>query len=86
MRCAKNTGRSAAQKEYLHILELAAKRGESIVEDALRVLLGRRDPLHADVVARLTEPGAPSPLTTVEVTPVSLAVFDELLCGEGAAA
>jgi hypothetical protein len=79
-------GPKRGAKEYLHILELAARRGEAIVEDVLRVLLGRRDPLHAHAVARLTEPGAPSPLTTVEVAPVSLAVFDELLCGEGAAA
>jgi len=56
------------------------------VEDTIRVLLGRRDPLNADAVANLTKEGAPSPLTTVEVEPVSLAVFDELLCGEGAAA
>jgi hypothetical protein len=65
---------------------LAAKRGESIVEDGVRLLLGRRDSLNADAVTRLTEQGALSPLTTVEVAPVSLAVFDELLCGEGAAA
>ncbi|MBV9404830.1 MAG: hypothetical protein JO211_05765, partial [Acidobacteriaceae bacterium] len=63
-----------------------ARRGESMVEDVVRVLLGRCDPLNADAVAHLTEPGAPPPLTTVEVVPVSLAMFDELLCGEGAAA
>jgi hypothetical protein len=79
-------GPKRGAKEYLQILALAAKRGESLVEDAVRVLLGRRDPLSADAVAHLTEQGAPSPLTTVEVAPVSLAVFDELLCGEGAAA
>ncbi len=79
-------GPKRGAKEYLRILMLAAKRGESMVEDVIRVLLGRRDPLNADTVAHLTEQGAPSPLTTVEVAPVSLAVFDELLCGEGAAA
>jgi hypothetical protein len=42
--------------------------------------------LNAETAAHLTEQDAPSPLMTVEVTPVSLAVFDELLCGEGAAA
>jgi len=42
--------------------------------------------LNANAVAHLTEPGAPPLLTTVEVAPVSLAVFDELLGGEGAAA
>jgi hypothetical protein len=40
--------------------------------------------LNAEAVSHLTEPGAPPPLMTVEVDPVSLAVFDELLCGEGA--
>jgi hypothetical protein len=79
-------GPKRGAKEYLQILALAAKRGESMVEDIIRVLLGRRDPLNAETVSQLTECGAPSPLTTVEVAPVSLAVFDELLCGEGAAA
>jgi hypothetical protein len=79
-------GPKRGAKEYLQILGLAAKRGESMVEDIVRLLLGRCDPLNAEAVARLSEPGAPPPLTTVEVAAVSLAVFDELLCGEGAAA
>src|SRR5947199_3159450 len=61
-------------REYLEILLLAAKRGESLVEETVRVLLGRRDPLNADAVAHLTQPGAPSALLTVEVATVSLAV------------
>jgi hypothetical protein len=79
-------GPKRGAKEYLEILALAAKRGESLVEETIRVLLGRRDPLNAASVSELTEQGAPPLLTTVEVEPVSLAVFDELLCGEGAAA
>ena len=79
-------GPKRGAKEYLQILALAAKRGESMVEEVIRVVLGRRDPLNADTVARLSDPGAPPVLTTVEVAPVSLAVFDELLCEEGAAA
>jgi Integrase core domain len=78
-------GPKRGSKEYLEILALAAKRGESLVEETIRVLLGRRDPLDAATVAELTQQGAPPLLTTVEVEPVSLAVFDELLC-EGAAA
>jgi transcriptional regulator with XRE-family HTH domain len=78
-------GPKRGAKEYVEILALAAKRGESVVEEAIRVLLGRRDPLDAATVAELTQQGAPALLTTVEVEPVSLAVFDELLC-EGAAA
>jgi hypothetical protein len=79
-------GPKRGAKEYLGILALAAKRGEAVVEETVRLLLGRRDPLHAAGVAALTEQGAPPLLTTVEVEPVSLTVFDELLCGEGAAA
>lgn len=79
-------GPKRGAKEYLQILALAAKRGEAVVEDGVRILLGRRDPLHASVVAHLTEQGALSPLTAVEVAPVSLSVFDELLSSEGAAA
>jgi hypothetical protein len=78
-------GPKRGAKEYLEILVLAAKRGESVVEETIRVLLGRSDPLNAAGVAELTEHGAPPLLTTIEVEPVSLAVFDELLC-EGAAA
>jgi hypothetical protein len=78
-------GPKRGAKEYLEILALAAKRGESVVEETIRVLLGRRDPLNAASVAELTEQGAPPLLTTIEVEPVSLAVFDELLC-DGAAA
>src|SRR5437764_2948600 len=68
-------GPKRGAKEYLQILALAAKRGESLVEDGVRLLLGRRDPLNAAAVAHLTEPGAPSPLLTVEVATVSVAVF-----------
>ena len=55
-------GPKRGAKEYLQILALAAKRGESTVEDVVRILLGRRDPLNADAVAHLTELGAPPPL------------------------
>ena len=79
-------GPKRGSKEYLEILALAAKRGELAVEETIRVLLGRRDPLNATAVADLTQQGAPPLLTTVEVEPVSLTVFDELLCGDGVAA
>ena len=79
-------GPKRGAKEYLEILALAAKRSESVVEETIRVLLGRCDPLNAATIKELTEQDAPPLLTTVEVEPVSLAVFDELLCGEGAAA
>jgi len=79
-------GPKRGAKEYLQILARAAKQGESRVEEAIRLLLGRRDPLNAEMVASLIEEGAPPLLTTVEVDPVSLTVFDELLDGQEVAA
>jgi hypothetical protein len=79
-------GPKRGAKEYLEILALAAKRGESLLEETIRILLGRRDPLNAGTVANLTQQDAPPLLTTIEVDPVSLAVFDELLDGQEAAA
>jgi hypothetical protein len=75
-------------KEYVQILALAARRGESMVEESLRVLLkGNPEQMSAAIVAGMLKDGAPrTPITTVEVDPVSLAVFDELLTGDEVAA
>lgn len=79
-------GPKRGAKEYLEILALAAKRGESVLEETIRVLLGRRATLNAETIANLTEQGSPPLVTNVEVDPVSLAVFDELLGGQEEAA
>jgi hypothetical protein len=75
-------------KEYVKILALAARRGESMVEQSLRVLLKQESKaLSAVSVVEMMESGnAMEPMTAVEIEPVSLAVFDELLSGEGVAA
>src|SRR3954463_4919171 len=75
-------GPKSGAKEYLEILFLAARRGEARVEAAVRFLLGSQQILNADGTARLTEENAPALLNTVEVDPVSLEVFDELLTGK----
>ncbi len=73
-------------KEYLQILALAARRGESLVEETLRVL-GKEGRVSATTVAQMLEGNVPcAPITAVEVEPVSLTVFDELLSGGEAAA
>jgi hypothetical protein len=75
-------------KEYVQILALAARRGESMVEESLRALLKESpERLSAAALLAMLENGAPqAPITAVEVEPVSLAVFDELLStGEVAA-
>jgi hypothetical protein len=78
--------RGAAQ--YLEILALAARRSEALVEDALRFLLGGdRDRLSAEAVQQLIDaPNLRPTIPQVVVEPVSLAVFDELLSGDEAAA
>ncbi|HET9321861.1 MAG TPA: IS21 family transposase [Bryobacteraceae bacterium] len=73
-------------KEYIQMLALAARRGESLVEETLRVLL-KESGLSATAVGQMLEGTIPrTPITAVEVEPVSLAVFDELLTGDEVAA
>jgi hypothetical protein len=56
------------------------------VEEAVRVLL-KEGRLSAATVAQMLEGNVPcAPITAVEVEPVSLAVFDELLTGGEVAA
>ena len=75
-------------KEYVKILALAARHGESKVEELLRAALKKSpERLSAESVAGMLDDGAPrAPITAVEVEPVSLAVFDELLAADEAAA
>lgn len=79
-------GPKRGAQEYLGILLLAARRGEALVEGAIRFLLGSQQALNAQEAIRLTEVNAPAPLTTIAVDPVSLAVFDDLLTREDTAA
>lgn len=78
-----------ANKRYLRILELAAKRGEARVDQALGRLLEDgeigEDKLTAEAVEALLAAGsAMAPVTAIEVAEVALASFDELLGGNGA--
>jgi Mu transposase, C-terminal domain len=74
-------------KQYVEILALAAGRGESLVEGALRRLVSEApEKLTAMAVAgRLEQGGGQTLPSSVEVEPVSLAMFDELLSGQAAA-
>jgi hypothetical protein len=66
-------------KEYVRILELAAKDGETLVDDALRVLLDR-PPLTSDRVQEFVEDACHVPLVTdVHVAETDLSSFDCLL-------
>jgi len=77
----RETRPQSASKEYLKILELAAKQSEARVEDALRVLLGNGEPEGIDsqaVEALLVEAERIPAVTSVEIAPVDLASFDAL--------
>lgn len=75
----RDAGRANASRDYLEILELAAKESESAVDDILRMLLDSHDVVTADMVRDLLpqSSGVPS-ATDVSVEPVDLCCFDSL--------
>lgn len=79
-------GPKRGAREYLAILLLAARRGEDLVEGAIRFLLGSRQVLSAEQAARLIEENTPAPLSAITIDPVCLSIFDELLTREDPAA
>jgi hypothetical protein len=76
---------SRAAREYLEILLLAAREGETAVDEALRLLLGGDRLLNADAVAGAVREGRrPPAVTDVTVIDVDLTMYDRLLQpGEG---
>ena len=75
-----------ANKQYLALLEIAAKEGEARVDDALRYLLEQGEigegKLSVDAVRTILSQGTNLlPATHVAVSDVSLSSFDELLAG-----
>jgi Mu transposase, C-terminal domain len=70
-----------ATKEYLRILELAAKESEAKVDEALRELLeGAPEAVSAEAVETAIATESPSVVRAVKVVAVDLRQFDEL-CG-----
>lgn len=70
-------------KEYLAILELAAKESEAKVDEALRVLLGKGEGwVRAEAVRERLRVERKGSIREVEVASVDLRMFDEL-CGSG---
>jgi hypothetical protein len=73
------TGSSTSAKRYLQILELAAREGEARVDEALRVLLDRGEPVDCMEVEKLLKAGDQNlSVTEVTVGPVDLTQFDTL--------
>ena len=73
---------SKAGKEYLRILNLAAKESESAVDDTLRFLFDRTSLISAETVENLLLSGQkPVPVTDVRISAVTLHAYDCLLGG-----
>ncbi len=71
---------ASANKEYLKILNLAAKESETGVDDALRKLIGEEKSISFEAVESVFRSGATAPAPTeVTVREVDLSVYDELL-------
>jgi hypothetical protein len=73
-------GAGQAVREYLQILQLAARESEALVDDALRVLLAKEEALSSAAVAEFVhrQQAAP-PATEVSVVVTDLASYDGLL-------
>jgi len=73
---------SKASKEYLLILDWAAKENEGRVDEALRLLLDQNRPLSAKAVKDLGLTGQkPTSPRDVSILPVILQAYDCLLTG-----
>jgi len=69
-----------ANKEYVNILHIAAKEGESLVEAAIKKLISKKDVLSVESVRRLVAKGGNLPnVTDVSIDEVELSIYDELL-------
>jgi hypothetical protein len=73
-------GSKQGGKHYLKILQLAAQESETLVNESLRFLVRRGEEIDSETVAAMVESGLrPPPVTEVEVEPVDLTVYDQLL-------
>jgi len=69
-----------ASREYLAILELAAKESETGVDEALRRLLAQGEPVDLEAVKKLMAEGnTGAPVTDVFIDAVDLSCYDDLL-------
>jgi len=71
---------SRASREYLAILQLAARESEAGVDEALRLLIQEGRSITAEAVAEILESGRkPMPVTEVHIASVDLSRYDTLL-------
>lgn len=81
--CLKSTNPLRANKEYVAILHLAAKEGESLTEAAIRHLQAHEQPPTEESVRQMISQSHQIPqVTDVVIDEVSLQVYDALLSSE----
>lgn len=74
-------GSGKADKEYLQILQVAAKENELAVDQVLQDLLDRGLPLSAQAVEEQVLAGCrPVPVTDIFIPAIALCAYDRLLC------
>jgi hypothetical protein len=71
-------GRAPGSKEYLRILELAAKQSEAKVDEALRVQLGADGEISTQGIETLLGLDGGVAVRDVQVATVDLGLFDQL--------
>lgn len=83
----KSQNPGGAEKQYLKILELAARESQSRVEAAIGGLADMEQVMSFESVAAVVQSGQPMAAPTmVQVDDVDLSVYDQLLDGEAASA
>lgn len=75
-------GRPQGNKEYLRILELAARESEAKVDKALSVLLGNEGEISADRIEGMLVAESGAAIRDVQVAAIDLGLFDQL-CNAG---
>lgn len=69
-----------ASKQYLKILQLAAGSSESLVNNILRFLIDKHQPIDADQIKQMIEDNMKPPeVTDIQIEDVDLAGYDDLL-------
>ena len=73
-------GPKKGNKQYLKILELAAKKSQTAVNESLRFLIHTGNEVHFDVVEAMVKSSLQPPaITDIEVEQVDLRIYDQLL-------
>lgn len=74
------SGRKSANKQYLKILELAAKESEELVKSALKSLIDNNNPVSFEIVeAMVASQSQPNSIKDVYIADIDLGIYDNLL-------